>query len=195
MQVAARLLRMRAAAVQPLATHPLARGPGELLPGGLRAPLLRFRCHLRMGAHIAELDTWHKSSTFHSIRPSPGHGASGRGRPGPACCPHAQQRPAARCHALREPRTGQAVAALPGDCSRQGCSASRRHRPCVLQPRWNACTAIPSCMTTFPAMDNDDLRRGQPTTHRRFDEATAILAGDGLLTFAFEILGRCGDTR
>lgn len=40
----------------------------------------------------------------------------------------------------------------------------------------------------LPAMDNDDLRRGQPTTHRKFDEATAILAGDGLLTFAFEIL-------
>jgi farnesyl diphosphate synthase len=41
----------------------------------------------------------------------------------------------------------------------------------------------------LPAMDNDDLRRGKPTTHRAFDEATAILAGDSLLTFAFEILG------
>jgi farnesyl diphosphate synthase len=41
----------------------------------------------------------------------------------------------------------------------------------------------------LPAMDNDDLRRGQPTVHRKFDEATAILAGDGLLTFAFEVLG------
>ncbi len=40
----------------------------------------------------------------------------------------------------------------------------------------------------LPAMDNDDLRRGQPTAHRKFDEATAILAGDGLLTFAFEVL-------
>jgi farnesyl diphosphate synthase len=40
----------------------------------------------------------------------------------------------------------------------------------------------------LPAMDNDDLRRGQPTTHREFDEATAILAGDALLTIAFEIL-------
>lgn len=40
----------------------------------------------------------------------------------------------------------------------------------------------------LPAMDNDDLRRGRPTTHIKFDEATAILAGDGLLTFAFEIL-------
>jgi farnesyl diphosphate synthase len=40
----------------------------------------------------------------------------------------------------------------------------------------------------LPSMDNDDLRRGQPTTHRKFDEATAILAGDGLLTWAFEIL-------
>jgi farnesyl diphosphate synthase len=40
----------------------------------------------------------------------------------------------------------------------------------------------------LPAMDNDDLRRGKPTTHRAFDEATAILAGDALLTLAFEIL-------
>ena len=42
----------------------------------------------------------------------------------------------------------------------------------------------------LPAMDNDDLRRGQPTAHKEFDEATAILAGDGLLTFAFDILSR-----
>jgi farnesyl diphosphate synthase len=40
----------------------------------------------------------------------------------------------------------------------------------------------------LPAMDNDDLRRGRPTAHKAFDEATAILAGDGLLTLAFEIL-------
>ncbi|MBI4367249.1 MAG: polyprenyl synthetase family protein [Deltaproteobacteria bacterium] len=42
----------------------------------------------------------------------------------------------------------------------------------------------------LPAMDNDDLRRGHPTVHKAFDEATAILAGDGLLTFAFDILAR-----
>lgn len=40
----------------------------------------------------------------------------------------------------------------------------------------------------LPAMDNDDLRRGKPTVHKAFDEATAILAGDGLLTLAFDIL-------
>jgi geranylgeranyl diphosphate synthase, type II len=40
----------------------------------------------------------------------------------------------------------------------------------------------------LPAMDDDDLRRGQPTCHKQFDEATAILAGDGLLTEAFYIL-------
>jgi farnesyl diphosphate synthase len=40
----------------------------------------------------------------------------------------------------------------------------------------------------LPAMDDDDLRRGKPTAHRQFDEATAILAGDGLLTLAFELL-------
>jgi farnesyl diphosphate synthase len=42
----------------------------------------------------------------------------------------------------------------------------------------------------LPAMDDDDLRRGRPTAHKKFDEATAILAGDGLLTFAFDVLGR-----
>ena len=42
----------------------------------------------------------------------------------------------------------------------------------------------------LPAMDNDTLRRGKPTCHIQFDEATAILAGDGLLTYAFEILSQ-----
>jgi geranylgeranyl pyrophosphate synthase len=40
----------------------------------------------------------------------------------------------------------------------------------------------------LPAMDDDDLRRGRPTTHKQFDEATAILAGDGLQALAFEVL-------
>lgn len=40
----------------------------------------------------------------------------------------------------------------------------------------------------LPPMDDDDLRRGQPTVHRAFDEATAILAGDSLLTYAFDII-------
>lgn len=42
----------------------------------------------------------------------------------------------------------------------------------------------------LPAMDNDDLRRGRPTCHKAFDEATAILAGDALLTHAFAIMMR-----
>jgi len=40
----------------------------------------------------------------------------------------------------------------------------------------------------LPAMDDDDLRRGRPTVHKAFDEATAILAGDALLTLAFELI-------
>ncbi|WP_233588995.1 polyprenyl synthetase family protein [Falsigemmobacter faecalis] len=40
----------------------------------------------------------------------------------------------------------------------------------------------------LPSMDNDDLRRGQPTVHVKWDEATAVLAGDALQTFAFELL-------
>ena len=42
----------------------------------------------------------------------------------------------------------------------------------------------------LPALDNDDLRRGRPTNHRVFGEAMAILAGDSLLTFAFEVLSK-----
>ncbi|MDD7313684.1 MAG: polyprenyl synthetase family protein [bacterium] len=42
----------------------------------------------------------------------------------------------------------------------------------------------------LPAMDNDDFRRGKPTCHKQFDEATAIIAGDGLLTYAFEVLSK-----
>lgn len=42
----------------------------------------------------------------------------------------------------------------------------------------------------LPAMDDDDLRRGRPTCHKQFDEATAILAGDALQAYAFEILGK-----
>jgi geranylgeranyl pyrophosphate synthase len=68
-----------------------------------------------------------------------------------------------------------------------------------------ACAAI-ECVHTYslihddlPAMDDDDLRRGKPTCHRAFDEATAILAGDALQVLAFEMLceadGIQADTR
>src|SRR6201987_540890 len=42
----------------------------------------------------------------------------------------------------------------------------------------------------LPAMDNDDLRRGRPTAHKAYDEATAILVGDALLTLAFDLMAR-----
>ena len=42
----------------------------------------------------------------------------------------------------------------------------------------------------LPCMDNDDMRRGRPTVHKAFDEATALLAGDALLTLAFELIAR-----
>jgi farnesyl diphosphate synthase len=42
----------------------------------------------------------------------------------------------------------------------------------------------------LPAMDDSDLRRGRPTCHKQFDDATAVLAGDGLLTYAFEVLAQ-----
>ncbi len=63
---------------------------------------------------------------------------------------------------------------------------------------WPAALAI-ECLHTYslihddlPAMDDDDLRRGRPTCHRQFDEATAILAGDALQALAFELLTDAG---
>lgn len=47
----------------------------------------------------------------------------------------------------------------------------------------------------LPCMDDDDLRRGRPTLHKRYDEALAVLAGDALLTLAFEVLARSRDAR
>ena len=61
---------------------------------------------------------------------------------------------------------------------------------------WPVAAAI-ECVHAFslvhddlPAMDNDDLRRGRPTTHKQFDQATAILAGDALAVLAFEFIAR-----
>jgi geranylgeranyl diphosphate synthase, type II len=84
------------------------------------------------------------------------------------------------------------------------CAGGKRVRPILvlstnqLFPSTNnpmpAAVAI-ECIHTYslihddlPAMDNSELRRGQPTCHKAFDEATAILAGDALLAMAFEIL-------
>jgi geranylgeranyl diphosphate synthase type II len=69
----------------------------------------------------------------------------------------------------------------------------------------DACADAPACAVEIihsyslvhddlPAMDDDDLRRGKPTAHRAFDEATAILAGDALQTLAFRVLATCPRT-
>ena len=85
-------------------------------------------------------------------------------------------------------------------------SGGKRLRPLLAVSAYTACggdgDAIhdPACALEFvhtyslihddlPAMDDDDMRRGRPTVHRRFGEAAAVLAGDALLTLAFEILG------
>ncbi len=84
-------------------------------------------------------------------------------------------------------------------------ASGKRLRPCLALIASELCgtnraQAIPAAVALefvhtyslihddLPAMDDDDLRRGRPTCHRQFDEATAILAGDGLLTGAFEVL-------
>lgn len=74
------------------------------------------------------------------------------------------------------------------------CLETARIFSADITPALHASCAL-ECIHTYslihddlPALDNDDLRRGQPTCHRKFGEAAAILAGDALLTLAFEIL-------
>ncbi len=69
----------------------------------------------------------------------------------------------------------EAVGGCAGDCLTTACSLEMIHTYSLIHD-------------DLPAMDNDDLRRGKPTCHIKFDEATAVLAGDALLTMAFNIL-------
>ena len=86
-------------------------------------------------------------------------------------------------------------------------AGGKRLRPCLVLLACEACggtveRALPAACAIemvhtyslihddLPAMDDDDLRRGRPTNHKMFGEATAILAGDALLTRAFEVLAR-----
>jgi geranylgeranyl diphosphate synthase type II len=75
------------------------------------------------------------------------------------------------------------------------CLETARIFSAAVTPALHPACAI-ECIHTYslihddlPALDNDDLRRGKPTCHKKFGEATAILAGDALLTLAFEIIG------
>ena len=70
----------------------------------------------------------------------------------------------------------------------RGCSAWRGAARLQVAAAIEMVHAYSLIHDDLPAMDNSDLRRGRPTCHKQFDEATAVLAGDGLLTMAFEVL-------
>ena len=76
---------------------------------------------------------------------------------------------------------------------RRARSASRRKRSTPPAAAVELIHAYSLVHDDLPAMDDDDLRRGRPTTHRAFDEATAILAGDALQVLAFELLANDAD--
>ncbi len=73
--------------------------------------------------------------------------------------------------------TGRALALKSGQLDAPACAVELIHSYSLVHD-------------DLPAMDDDDLRRGQPTCHKAFDEATAILAGDALQTLAFQVLAR-----
>ena len=73
---------------------------------------------------------------------------------------------------------------------RERCSAPTAHGALLAGCALECVHCYSLVHDDLPAMDNDDLRRGRPTAHKAFDEATAILAGDALLTFAFDLMAR-----
>lgn len=73
--------------------------------------------------------------------------------------------------------SGESLGAAPGILDVPACALELMHAYSLVHD-------------DLPAMDNDDLRRGKPTCHKAFDEATAILVGDALQTLAFELLAR-----
>ena len=93
---------------------------------------------------------------------------------------------------------------MPRSAAASGCAASwcwkgarqfgvsRAARRCGSPRRSRCCTPIRLVHDDLPAMDDDDLRRGKPTVHKAFDEATAILAGDALQAHAFDVLAERG---
>ena len=83
---------------------------------------------------------------------------------------------------------GKRLRPVPGAVELPAVRRGGNLAPCASHRRSSSSTAIPWRTTTCRSMDDDELRRGKPTTHRQFDEATAILAGDALLTLAFEVL-------
>jgi geranylgeranyl pyrophosphate synthase len=126
---------------------------------------------------------------------------------------HSRERCEARLQALShiQPQDARAFGALAGleEAVRYALQAGgKRIRPCLVYAAAqaagdsnshaaaldNAACAMELVHTyslihdDLPAMDNDDLRRGRPTLHKAFDEATAILVGDGLQALAFELL-------
>ncbi|HTL47673.1 MAG TPA: polyprenyl synthetase family protein [Verrucomicrobiae bacterium] len=103
------------------------------------------------------------------------------------------------------PPPGQHPSALQEPLTYAVLSGGKRFRPVITLAACEACggkiedALIPAVSIELihsyslvhddlPALDNDELRRGQPTVHKRFGEAIAILTGDGLLTLAFQVL-------
>jgi len=78
----------------------------------------------------------------------------------------------------------------PRDASRQPDASPAIHAACAIE----FIHTYSLIHDDLPALDNDDLRRGKPTCHKQFGEAIAILAGDGLLTLAFQIIGESSTT-
>jgi farnesyl diphosphate synthase len=83
-----------------------------------------------------------------------------------------------------EPQSGRLIAAM----RHAVLGGGKRVRPLLVIESATHCYSL--AHDDLPAMDNDTLRRGQPTVWTAYDEWTAILAGDGLLTLAFEVLAR-----
>ena len=91
-------------------------------------------------------------------------------------------------HALQRARAAASACGRRSSTRRRSARRAAAKRSTARPARSSSFMPIQLVHDDLPAMDNDDLRRGRPTCHRAFDEATAILAGDALQALAFELL-------
>ena len=116
--------------------------------------------------------------------------AADRGGPAPLARAGHRRGPAGpgRGDGLQPARARQAAAAAAGAAGLRGGGRTRRAAPSPAACAVEMVHTYSLIHDDLPAMDDDDLRRGLPTCHKKFGEALAILAGDALLTLAFQVL-------
>ena len=144
---------------------PMSNNPHQAAPAGLAAGISQLPKAISASAKLVD-------ATLDAVLPQPGRAA----------------RPGSRRRCAMPPSRAASGFGPSWCCIPRGCSGWMMRAALRVGAAIEALHTYSLVHDDLPCMDDDDLRRGRPTTHIAFDEMTAVLAGDALLTIAFEIL-------